>query len=220
MSYIYVITNNINGKQYVGKTDLTVEDRFKQHCKDSRKKNVGNRPLYRAFKKYGIDHFSYRVLEECSYLDSSIRETYWIGRLNTYQNGYNATLGGDGTRWQDYKTIAEQYKKFQNAAKTARYCKCDVATVCKACRVYNIPIKTSQDVSKAENGHSVAMLDKNTSEVLKQFDSLQDAGRYIIRQKISNASLRSISINIGRVAKGERPSAYGFKWKELIYDSD
>lgn len=42
MSYIYVITNNINGKQYVGKTNLTIDQRFKQHLKDSNKNNVKN----------------------------------------------------------------------------------------------------------------------------------------------------------------------------------
>ena len=34
MGYIYKITNNINGKVYIGKTDFTVESRWKNHLHD------------------------------------------------------------------------------------------------------------------------------------------------------------------------------------------
>lgn len=37
MSYIYKITNMINGKSYIGKTNLSIEKRFKEHCRDSKK---------------------------------------------------------------------------------------------------------------------------------------------------------------------------------------
>ena len=37
MAYIYVITNDINGKQYVGKTNNNIEERFREHVRDSRK---------------------------------------------------------------------------------------------------------------------------------------------------------------------------------------
>ena len=35
MGYIYLITNMINSKKYIGKTSLTIDERFKEHCKDS-----------------------------------------------------------------------------------------------------------------------------------------------------------------------------------------
>ena len=52
MSYIYCITNIINGKKYIGKTADTVENRFKQHVRDSKKVRSEKRPLYSAMNKY------------------------------------------------------------------------------------------------------------------------------------------------------------------------
>ena len=57
MGYVYCITNLINGKQYVGKTTSTIEERFKEHCRDSRKERCSKRPLYDAMNKYGVENF-------------------------------------------------------------------------------------------------------------------------------------------------------------------
>ena len=35
MAYIYQITNDINNKIYVGKTEFSIEKRFKEHCSDA-----------------------------------------------------------------------------------------------------------------------------------------------------------------------------------------
>lgn len=96
MAFIYVITNDVNGKQYVGKTNFSLERRFREHIADSKRERCNKRPLYSAMNKYGIEHFHIEQLEECSAEDSSKREEYWIAKLNTYGcNGYNATKGGD-----------------------------------------------------------------------------------------------------------------------------
>ena len=63
---IYCISNDINNKCYIGKTTYPIiEQRFKEHCVDSRKPNKEKRPLYSAMNKYGIEHFSIKLLEEC-----------------------------------------------------------------------------------------------------------------------------------------------------------
>ena len=93
MAWIYKITNDINGKQYIGKTYYqNIQERWKEHCKSSRKEECKKRPLYRAINKYGIEHFH---IEEVEYVPPEVnleeREIYWIAQYNTYQNGYNAT---------------------------------------------------------------------------------------------------------------------------------
>lgn len=81
MSYIYCITNHVNGKKYIGKTTSSVSKRWKEHCRDYKKERCKDRPLYRAMNKYGIDSFSIEMLEECSSKESSGRETYWINEF-------------------------------------------------------------------------------------------------------------------------------------------
>ena len=76
MAFIYVITNDLNGKQYVGKTSRSIEERFKEHIRDKDYRKNEKRPLYNAMNKYGIEHFSIKVLEECSIEESAAREIF------------------------------------------------------------------------------------------------------------------------------------------------
>lgn len=98
---IYLITNTVNGKTYVGQHCGEKDARWKQHLAASMKLE-NPLPLYRAMRKYGSDKFSYEVLEEIplskgpQYLDE--REKYWIKEKRSLigQNGYNLTEGGQG----------------------------------------------------------------------------------------------------------------------------
>lgn len=71
MAFIYVITNDINSKRYVGKTNNSIEKRFKEHIKNSKRERCEKRPLYNAMNKYGIEHFHIEELEECSAEESA-----------------------------------------------------------------------------------------------------------------------------------------------------
>jgi group I intron endonuclease len=64
MGYIYIIRNKINDKVYIGKTDLDINKRFKEHIKDSRRRRCEKRPLYSAMRKYGCEHFYVELIEE------------------------------------------------------------------------------------------------------------------------------------------------------------
>ena len=64
MPYIYKIVNNLNQKIYIGKTNRSIEERFKEHIRKANQ-NI-DRPLYRAIRKYGIENFTINQIEECS----------------------------------------------------------------------------------------------------------------------------------------------------------
>ena len=114
MPYIYKITNQINQKVYVGKTTKTIEKRWNEHISDSQRENICNRPLYKAFHKYGIENFKIEMLEECDVNILSEREIYWIEKLGSFKYGYNATLGGDGKSYADYDLIYHLYQSGYN----------------------------------------------------------------------------------------------------------
>lgn len=85
---IYQITNLVNSKTYIGKTDKTIQERFQRHRYNSKIKDTY---LYRAMRKYGVDKFTIEILEET--LNGNEREIYWI---ETLKPEYNMTIGGDG----------------------------------------------------------------------------------------------------------------------------
>ena len=60
--------------------------------------------------KYGIEHFVIETIEECPDSIVNEREQYWIKFYNSYYDGYNATLGGEGTVKYDRDYIYELYK--------------------------------------------------------------------------------------------------------------
>jgi len=95
-SGIYYIKNIITNKYYIGQA-VCIGNRWKEHLKTISKKSSHsyNYPLYKAIRKYGIENFEFKVLENCSIELLNIREAYWISYYNSYIDGYNQTLGGD-----------------------------------------------------------------------------------------------------------------------------
>lgn len=95
---IYKITNLINGKKYIGKTN-NWERRQKDHKRLAFKKEhkEENKTLYKAIRKYGIEHFSFELIEKLEdYSIAGEKEKYWIKYYDSYKNGYNESEGGDG----------------------------------------------------------------------------------------------------------------------------
>jgi len=86
---IYKITNQINGKIYIGLTTRSAIYRFREHVKLS---EVSNYAIHRAIKKYGKSNFIIEVLESPSNIETLIkRESYWIKKFDSMNPrvGYN-----------------------------------------------------------------------------------------------------------------------------------
>lgn len=92
MAGIYKITNKLNNKAYVGQTKRNFEERWREYKYRTKEPDY---TILRAMYKYGIDNFDFEVLEECSVDSLNEREKYWIEELDTFENGYNETSGGD-----------------------------------------------------------------------------------------------------------------------------
>lgn len=206
MSYIYKITNLINGKIYIGKTNQTIERRWKEHWAAAKRDNISNRPLYKAFNKYGQENFVIEKIEECSPDIASEREIYWIETLGSFKYGYNATLGGDGKHYADYDLIYNLYKEGYNIKQIIKQTHYDKDTVATALEMQGISHEDRMVRGKLAIQHSVAQLDKNTLEILNIFPSVKEAYAFLNKSQ---------SGHIGSVCTGKRKTAYGYKWKYL-----
>lgn len=94
MTGIYQIKNIINGKSYIG-LSINIEKRWLQHKRALNKNKHCNDRLQYAWNKYGKDAFQFLVLEECEYNQCFEKEIDYIKLFDTYNNGYNLTIGGD-----------------------------------------------------------------------------------------------------------------------------
>lgn len=106
---IYKIENKITKKVYIGQS-TDIEKRWKDHI-NNYKTSRYNYAIYRAMNKYGIENFSFEILEECDINQLSIREKYWIQYFDSYNNGYNMTVGGDGVSVIDYQEVQDLWNE-------------------------------------------------------------------------------------------------------------
>ena len=89
---IYVITNKINGKQYVGQTTVSLQKRFIAHICNSK---VHGYKLARAIVKYGKDNFEVTEFATCFSKEALDQlEIELIAEWDLIKNGYNLKTGG------------------------------------------------------------------------------------------------------------------------------
>lgn len=92
---IYKIENLINGKSYIGQS-VNIKSRWRQHKTTAFNSSSSsyNYPLYQAIRKYGLENFNFSIIEQCDISSLNERETYWIQKYNSFNNGYNQNEGG------------------------------------------------------------------------------------------------------------------------------
>lgn len=97
-SGVYKITNQANGKFYIG-SSKDIEQRFNEHKMMLKNNKHVNIILQRSWNKYSEQNFSFTVLEECAPERCVDREQYYLDTLQPFKSiGYNIgkfALGGD-----------------------------------------------------------------------------------------------------------------------------
>ena len=201
MAYIYIIKNDINDKVYIGKTTKTIQERFKEHIREYKKERCEKRPLYNAMNKYGLEHFWIEELEKCNYKIVNKREVYWINKYNSYKAGYNATKGGDGSLYLDYKNIIKVYKKLNSLAQTAQECCCSIDSIKKILTEHKI------NISKINNFNLSTSKPVYCTEYNKSFNSITEASEWIF--SYMGNSKKAAYTHIKEACNGKRKQAYG-----------
>jgi hypothetical protein len=158
---IYMITNKINNKKYIGQTKTHrgnsnrkkgTDGRFKQHIWSAENdKNCCPR-LYNAIRKYGSENFVAVTIVECSLHERDYYETLYIRHFNTTDDkiGYNILEGG-GVNCNPVVYDDDRRAKMSNACKTK--------TVNVEPNIRKVMRKIKGHIEKVHTGYSVRISD-------------------------------------------------------------
>lgn len=190
---IYCITNNINGKKYVGQS-VCIEDRFQQHIYSK-----SNSEIHKAIEEYGVSNFRFEVLIACSKNELDEQEVKFIRLLGTYEDGYNQTRGGQHSVYNieyDYKKFSElkdelkKKKKEIHSLKTREFV---LRNKIKGLEEKNVSLKEDNESLKTKNLLLEKTLKKNNEETvvpLRKRIAYLEKGSFTILKK-ENKQLKS-----------------------------
>ena len=221
-----MITNNINGKKYVGQTSLSVEARWQKHCSVARC-NDAVTGIDGAIRKYGSNNFSYITLKECPINELDQWEIYYIKEYGTYQGnnddkGYNLTLGGQGGYLYDIDED-ELLNLFNNGTSIkdiAKYYHCCAETI--SIRLKKLGANIKQQVSERAKTNSEVWKENFSKqwenpivhtkavylqELDKTFSSLTECSQWLIDNHYTTTnSVDMVRKSLSRHLNGERKS--------------
>ena len=105
---IYKSVNTKTGKVYIG-FDSNWPNRLKIHKSASKNQDF---KFYRSIRKYGWDNFEWSIIYQSKDKQHTLKEmeTHFINEYDSMKNGYNSTLGGDGTLGRK-RTTEEKIKQ-------------------------------------------------------------------------------------------------------------
>lgn len=155
---IYIITNDINDKVYVGQTVQSLHKRFINHCCNSSKDNSKNMYIKRAILKYGKQHFKISLIEECPRELLNNREIYWITYYNSFNNGYNLTIGGNSNR----EVLTKSISSMINIEEFNNYVTSNVCTIPELVEKFSISRSSVYNLLKQLNKENTKVVKSKT----------------------------------------------------------
>ncbi len=236
IGYIYKITNKVNDKSYIGKTNNIIR-RWKEH----KYGHGGTSILSKAFIKYVIENFEFSIIDmqKCSTIKElnkqlSELEVYYIGIYDTFRNGYNATIGGEGTSF--YKHSEETKKRISNSNKGKVLSKERLEKMRTAMLGRHHTPEAREKIRKALLNRNHTIYEKIATQrkgiprdrniimkgAIKRKKSIlqyDKYGNFLKEYKgVTDTGYNNTS-NISYCCKGKLKSAYGYIWKYKLEDT-
>lgn len=229
---IYAFENKTNGKMYVGQTQRTFGIRTKQHL------NRSDTYFDKALAKYGLNNFSYWILDRGSTLEElNEKERYWITEYDClWPNGYNLTVGGDGVK--GYRHTDEYKRKMSDAMKgkgTGKdnhfYGKRHTIKSIKKMSEYQSnrwTVEARKELSESYKGKFVGednpfYKKKHKQSSKDKMSKAKDSIKIKVRNIDTGEVFESLSLaskthnvqvaHIKRVCRGQRKTCGGFRWE-------
>jgi len=107
---VYIISNNIDGKVYVGSTTVRFKKRFSQHFAELKNNKHKNSHLQNSWNKYSSKSFKFIIIEICEKDKCLEKEQYWIDHYKCVdrKHGYNINPISSGTPNMSLETIEKR----------------------------------------------------------------------------------------------------------------
>lgn len=184
-SGIYKIENKITKDIYIG-SSINLSNRKSRHFKDLERNIHHSIILQRAVNKYNIKNFEFIVLENCAKEKLIEREQYYLDLLQPLYN--ILSIAGSSLGCKHSKETILKHKKYSLLNN----------------------VKPPESTWK-EKQQKVYMLDKETLKIIKIFDSLSQACRFLNKRETFVSTISSCCNN-------KRFSAFGYRWSYSIED--
>lgn len=225
MSYgvIYLVTNKINNKKYIGKTCRTLEQRWHEHIYNAYAPRRKKYYFQKALKKYGEQNFIIEQIDEAfSENELNNKEIKWIKYYNSTDEryGYNLAPGGeggfttpvcklslDGIFLQEYNSISEACIDIGAKSSTPiiNYCKGKYNTSFgfQWCYKEDLNKKINQKVKEKKQTNVPVLQYTIDGKFIREWSSVKEAEKTL---KIAHS-------HICAVCRNKRKTANGFVWK-------
>lgn len=203
MAYIYKITNLLNNQIYIGLTTRTVDARWKEHCRHN------SQLIDKAIEELGKENFSIETIEECDEDNLDDREQYWINYYDSFNNGYNNTLGGRDNNYimtDKINLVLSLWNEGLTINRIVEQTKLNVETV----RSYLNKNGINHEIIQERANRAIGL---SKSIPIKQYDKNGNFIQEWSSAKVAGQTLNINDRNIRSVCAGKRHTCGGYIWK-------
>ena len=224
ISGIYKIENLINNYIYIGQS-IDIPKRWREHKNAYQNPNSKdyNMVIYQAMRKYGIENFSFEIVEKCNIEALNEKEIYWIKHYDSYYHGYNATLGGNenhihlGRPIELYDLKGNYITTYPNITEAAKEIGISRNTIYGIIYGNRLSAKDFQfklqndsttmikPYTNRQGGKKIVLQKDDENNIINQFESVNEAAR----------QLNLDSSAISKCCRGKLKHTGGYRWEYL-----
>lgn len=211
MAIIYKIINKINGKIYIGETTSSLEQRWKDHCRDGKNGSHNKSVLHDAMYKYGIDNFSIEQIDEVPDEQRFEKETEYIIKYQSLvsQHGYNIVLYGSGYGIYNADDFIALWEQGYTQQEIIDIIGCSQSTVKKFLSSYGVTsfdFKSRAGIESAKKQGLNKPIEQYSldGQFVQEWESASDCARH---------NIDFIQSGISQACRGEISSYKGYLWK-------
>ncbi len=239
MTGIYIITNKINGKSYVG-SSKRIKKRVSEHLRN--KGDHHNSYFSKDIDEFGKENFFYKIICECKEEELKSKELYYISKFGTaFPNGYNKECGENGKKKYHKSVYAKKRKRINMYDLNGVYIR-TFESIQEASKFANADFKKNSSCIKIKNtptiyhGYQFKLFNGNTEDIQQQkprkkmTDETKNKISLSQNKKVSQFFKSGVFIkefssakeaeektgvnrkNISQVCKKQRKSAGGYNW--------